>query len=345
MLIKSLSLDNFRNYPKKEFSFSPGINVVVGPNTAGKSNLLEAIFLLSFGRSPRADLDREMVKREEGEESGIAFVAALTSGSEERELEVAVTQTGKRFRVNGVGRRLADFSRHFHAVLFSPEDLNLVTGSPDLRRRFLDLALGSVDAAYAHNLNEFDKVRKRRNRLLKAINKGEAKEEDLRFWDDKLLEFGIPLQDKRKELFNALNAQMERNQLHLSYLPSFLTAERLRDGRGTEIAAQTTLLGPHRDDFAFLSEDGEEERDLAAYGSRGEQRKAVLALKEAELEYVAGKIGSRPVLLLDDIFSELDEGNRAQVFKMINGGQAILTTTDKDNIPADILSSVEVISL
>ena len=345
MLIKSLSLDNFRSYPKKEFSFSPGINVVVGPNTAGKSNLLEAIFLLSFGRSPRADLDREMVKKEEGQEKNIAFVAAVTEGSEERELEVAVTQTGKRFRVNGVGRRLGDFSRNFYAVLFSPEDLNLVTGSPDLRRRFVDLALTSVDSEYAHHLSEFDKVRKRRNRLLKAISKGEAKEEDLGFWDGKLLEHGYPIQDKRKIFFNDLNSQLNENQLVLFYLPSGLTAERLLAERGREIVSQTTLHGPHRDDFNFLHEDEGEKIDLAAYGSRGEQRQAVLALKEAELEFVDKKIGSRPVLLLDDIFSELDEVNRARVFAMIKGGQAILTTTDSDNIPSGVASSVHTISL
>ena len=345
MLIKSLSLDNFRSYPKKEFFFSPGINVVVGPNTAGKSNLLEAIFLLSFGRSPRADLDREMVKKDEGKGNGIAFVAAVTEGSEERELEVAVTQTGKRFRVNGVGRRLGEFSRHFYTVLFSPEDLNLVIGSPDLRRRFVDLALSSVDGEYAHHLSEFDKVRKRRNRLLKAISKEEAREEDLGFWDAKLLEHGSPIQDKRKVFFNDLNSQLRNNQLIISYLSSGLTSERLLAERGREIAAQTTLHGPHRDDFNFLREEGDEKRDLAAYGSRGEQRQAVLALKEAELEFVDKKIGSRPVLLLDDIFSELDEGNRARVFAMIRGGQTILTTTDADNIPVDILPSVHTISL
>ncbi|MEX0587212.1 MAG: AAA family ATPase, partial [Patescibacteria group bacterium] len=163
MLIKKLLLDNFRSYAKKSFEFSPGTTLVVGANTSGKSNLLEAIFLLAFGKSPRADLDREMVKTEVGEsenpiirDSGnrMAFVRATVSGSDDRDLEVVLTETGKRFRVNGVGRRLSDFSQHFHVVLFSPEDLNLVTGTPDLRRRFMDFALGSVDQAYARHLSE-----------------------------------------------------------------------------------------------------------------------------------------------------------------------------------------------
>src|SRR3990172_5512191 len=194
MLIKKITLDNFRSYHKREFEFKEGVNLVVGPNTAGKSNLLEAVFLIAFGKSPRADLDREMVRGEEK----LGFVRAIVTGSDDRDLEVVLTETGKRFRVNGVGRRLADFSQHFHVVLFSPEDLNLVIGNPDLRRRFLEFALGSVDPRYAQTSAEYDKVRRHRNRLLEQINKSFASEEELRFWDSKLLEHGTLLQDKRK---------------------------------------------------------------------------------------------------------------------------------------------------
>src|SRR3989304_1467296 len=130
MIINELTLENFRSYSKKSFHFSPDVNLVVGPNTAGKSNLLEAVFLIAFGKSPRADLDREMVRGEEK----LGFVRAIVTGSDDRDLEVVLTETGKRFRVNGVGRRLADFSQHFHVVMFSPEDLNLVTGTPARRR-------------------------------------------------------------------------------------------------------------------------------------------------------------------------------------------------------------------
>jgi len=355
MLIKNIQLDNFRSYTKKTFEFSPGTTLVVGANTAGKSNLLEAIFLLAFGKSPRADLDREMVRGDEK----FGFVRATVSGSDDRDLEVVLTETGKRFRVNGVGRRLADFSQHFHVVLFSPEDLNLVIGNPDLRRRFLEFALGSVDPRYAQTSAEYDKVRRHRNRLLEQINKSFASEEELGFWDAKFLEHGTLLQDKRKEFFDEINLQLETGNLQLSYVPSGLTAERLSELRPREIAAETSLIGPHRDDFEFKSVAGSQEpvvgRDLAAFGSRGEQRRAVLALKEAELRFVEKRIENRPVLLLDDIFSELDEENRARVFDLIGEGhgprslgevgQTIITTTDLNHVPAELQKNLQIIQL
>lgn len=357
MQIKKIQLDNFRSYAQKTFEFSPGTTLIVGANTTGKSNLLEAIFLLAFGKSPRADLDREMVRGEEK----LGFVRAIVSGSDDRDLEVVLTETGKRFRVNGVARRLADFSQHFHVVLFSPEDLNLVTGSPDLRRRFLDFALGSVDPAYAHHLSEYDKVRKRRNRLLEQTNKGYSDAGELGFWDAKLLEHGTILQDKRKDFFDEINQDLRAEKLEISYQPSGLTAERLLEFKSREIAAETSLIGPHRDDFEFKSlasrnvasgvepRNGSQElgvgRDLAAYGSRGEQRKAVLSLKEAELDFAEKRIEGRPVLLLDDIFSELDEENRARVFDLIKGGQTIITATGLDHVPASLQKDLPVIKL
>ena len=372
MQVKNIYLENFRNYDKRTFDFAPETTLVVGPNTAGKSNLLEAIFLLSSGFSPRADLDREMVKSEIGDKqeakSKFAFVRGTITGSEEKDLEVILTETGKRFRVNGVARRKQDFVPHFHAVLFSPEDLNLVTGAPDLRRRFLDFALGSVDAAYDRSATAYDQVRKNRNRLLEQIHKREVDEprreepvgaptvaSELGFWDAKLLEHGVFLQDKRKEFFDELNHRFQRGPavgggLQLAYLPSGLTAERLLEFRPREIAAETSLIGPHRDDFGFQAISDKQEaiskaRDLAAFGSRGEQRKAVLALKKAELEFVEQKVGSRPVLLLDDIFSELDEENRANVFELLGEGQTIVTTTDTKHLPEELLERTEIIQI
>lgn len=218
----------------------------------------------------------------------------------------------------------------------------MVTGSPDLRRRFLDFVLGGVDREYAHNLVQFDKVRKRRNRLLEQINKGFADEGELGFWDGKLLEHGVVLQDKRKEFFNEISREMDKEGLELSYLPSGLTAERLMEHRPRELAAQTSLIGPHRDDFSFISADN---RDLSSYGSRGEQRKAVLVLKKAELEFVDHKIGSRPLLLLDDIFSELDEENRNWVLGLLPGGQVIVTTADRTHVPAGLPEVSEFLNL
>jgi len=192
MFIKNIYLENFRNYGRKDFDFGPQVSLVLGPNASGKSNLLEALFLLAFGSSPRAELDREMLRENEK----LGFVRGKVG---EKDLEVVLSESGKRFRVNGVGRRLQDFALNFQVILFSPEDLNLVGGRPDLRRRFLDFALKSVDPRYGRASVEYDKVRRNRNRLLERINRGEASEEELSFWDAKLLEQGVFLQDKRKE--------------------------------------------------------------------------------------------------------------------------------------------------
>ncbi|PIZ41282.1 hypothetical protein COV28_03015 [candidate division WWE3 bacterium CG10_big_fil_rev_8_21_14_0_10_48_23] len=367
MQIKNLSLTNFRNYKKREFVFSPRTNLIVGRNTTGKTNLLEAIFLLSSGTSPQAVLDREMIK--EGEE--LAFViGGIIDGSVAKELEVqliasknfptferqrksgvevkaeARTVTTKKFKINGVAKRLGDFLPEFHVVLFSPEDLNLVAGSPDLRRRFLDLALSNVEFRYRYAATEYEKVRKRRNRLLERINVGEAKESELSFWDAKLLEFGTFIQDERKKFFNEINTLIT-SHFSLNYLISGLTAERLYEYRSREIAAETTLIGPHRDDFSFLliNQSTNQPVNLSTFGSRSEQRRAVLALKKAELEFVERKISDRPVLLLDDIFSELDEENRARVSSLLNEGQVIITTADLHHIPTELQKDLRVIKL
>ena len=328
---------------------------------------MEAIFLLSSGTSPQAVLDREMIK--EGEE--LAFViGGIIDGSVAKELEVqliasknfptferqrksgvevkaeARTVTTKKFKINGVAKRLGDFLPEFHVVLFSPEDLNLVAGSPDLRRRFLDLALSNVEFRYRYAATEYEKVRKRRNRLLERINVGEAKESELSFWDAKLLEFGTFLQDERKKFFNEINTLIT-SHFSLNYLISGLTAERLYEYRSREIAAETTLIGPHRDDFSFLliNQSTNQPVNLSTFGSRSEQRRAVLALKKAELEFVERKISDRPVLLLDDIFSELDEENRARVSSLLNEGQVIITTADLHHIPTELQKDLRVIKL
>ncbi len=344
MLIKKLTLENFRKYKRREFELSPKTNLIVGPNTSGKTNVLEAIFLLSFGSSHRAGLDREMIRQ--GAE--FAFVLGRIGGSATRQIEVQLiadknssTLTSKRFKINGVGKRFADFLPELHVVLFSPEDLNLIIGSPDLRRRFLDFALSNVDSQYRRAAREYEKVRKRRNRLLEGISAGKVKESELSFWNAKLLEFGILLQDQRKKFFDEINQLLQASGFSLQYLISGLTAERLGEYRRREIAAEATLIGPHRDDFRlFLGE-----RDLASFGSRSEQRRAILALKRTELEFVERKISDRPVLLLDDIFSELDEENRARVFDLLNKGQVVITTADINHIPKKLQKGLSVIRL
>lgn len=385
MRLRKVTLENFRNYLKSSFSFGPGLTLILGPNTSGKTNLLEALYLLSRGQSHRAEFDREMIK--EGEDYGL--VMGEIEGSEEKELEVQLVAepnppsphsaptsprlrgaprgyggaglTRKKFKVGGIGKRWMDYTPNFRVVSFSPEDLNMVMGAPDLRRRFMDSLLSYVSPEYHRTLVNYEKVRKSRNRLLEQIHQEAANLDHLAFWDAKLLEFGALLQDRRKSFFEEINGiiggQTPSGPIHdrplhlqLQYLASSLTAERLHEYRPKEIAAEMTLIGPHRDDFSFMSMHSalrtNHSRDLSIYGSRGEQRKAVFNLKLAEVSFIQSKTGVKPLLLLDDIFSELDEENRAQVFDLLeNIDQAILTTTDLHHIPGEIQDRLHTIRL
>jgi len=356
MLLKSLSLTNFRNYSKADFTFSSQTTLILGPNAVGKTNLLEAIYYLASGKSFRASYDREAIRRGEnichlqGDGNDSKLGLSISFGDNE-----SGNRSQKRFKINGVGKRLSDFAGNLRAVYFGPEEILLVTGSPSRRRRFMDSVLIQVDQEYARVLSEYEKILRQRNRLLKLIREGEALREQLGVWDPKLLDLGSVLSKKRQEMFVDFNARLKDSGLVLLFetRPACRQAGRYpnkKEFREREIEAGMTLWGPHREDFRFVRVSvavpfyGAQEKaaqsaaatnDLAPYGSRGEQRLAVLRLKLAELEFISEQSGGRPILLLDDIFSELDEGNRNLVLKLFNKQQTIVTATDLDQIDGE----------
>ncbi len=350
MLLKSFSLTNFRNYSKASFAFSPETTLVVGPNTSGKTNLLEAIYFLAAGKSFRAGFDREAIAQ--GEPFANLKSLSAVGGSnldegKELELQILANENGentssKRFKVNGVKKRLADFAGNLRAVYFGPEEIQLVTGPPSRRRKYLDSVLTQVDREYARTLLEYEKVLRQRNRLLILVREGEQDRSQLDFWDEKLVALGSRLTAGRGEFFETINNQLSSiGDLFLEYQPRAVDRAVLEKNRDREIAAGMTLWGPHREDFVFKIK----ERDLSIFGSRGEQRLAVLHLKLAELEFITQRAGERPVLLLDDIFSELDESNRGQVLKLLGRQQTIVTATELDQIDGEKLGQHKVISL
>ncbi len=365
MNIVALSLNNFRNFSKLDLKFSPKITLIVGDNASGKTNILEAIFFLSCGKSFRTQMDKEMIRW--GEELGrvkgeiVAGFQGWTAGAEclpssdnlnERitNLEVILT-TGlvqnkkvplKKYLVNDVSRRLVDFAGHFKVVLFFPEDIQLVYGEPALRRNYLDSVLEQADKRYWRVARAYQKVVYQRNRLLEQINKNGVRRDQLDFWDDQLVKLGNFLTQKRNSFLDFLNDHRQNeNNLQWLYKPSRISAEKIKDCRGRDIAAMMTLSGPHRDDFQFLLSG----HDLAAFGSRGEQRTAVLALKLGEIEYLTQIDNQRPILLLDDIFSELDEEHRRYVLQIIPKQQTIITTTDPELIEKSYLEKMKVIRI
>ena len=320
-MIKSLKLTDFRNFKKKTLEFPDGTVVIVGPNASGKTNILEGLFLLSAGKSFKAKVEAEIIKYEED--------LAKVKGDN---LEIMITRGSngwprKKMLVNGVGKRLIDFAGNFKVVLFGPWDLDLVTESPSLRRKFLDTVLSQVDREYRRSILSYEKGLRQRNRLLYRIREEGLSRSQLAFWNQLLIKNGDYISGRRGELTEFINSQSSLNdqKFRIEYDKSAISAGRLEQYKEEEVAAATTLVGPHRDDFIFY----EKKRNLASYGSRGEQRMAVLWLKLAELEFIEDNTGERPTLLLDDIFSELDHEHRDIVMELAKKQQTIITTADE----------------
>ncbi len=340
-MIKALKLADFRNFKSKTLKFSDKITTIVGPNAAGKTNILESLFLLSTGKSFKARVEGEIIKYNES----ITGITGITSNTR---LEIKIT-TGdngwpkKKLLVNGVPKRMLDFAGNFKTVLFGPWDMDLVTESPSIRRKFLDTVLSQVDREYRRSALSYEKGLRQRNRLLFRIREEAVPRSQLLFWNQLLIKNGDYISQKRAEFIefvNAMNNESGTVKYALEYDKSVISDGRLEQYREEEVAAATTLVGPHRDDFVFYKSitgnigiTSNTRRELAAYGSRGEQRMGVLWLKMAELDYIekAGTETSsaRPTLLLDDIFSELDHEHRSIVMEIIKRGQAIITTADE----------------
>lgn len=350
MKLLQAGLQNFRSYTKTSFVFSPQTTIIIGPNTSGKTNLLEAVYLAAVGTSFRAEKDSDMIYWKEE----IARVRLNTQGpglkSDQNELEVVITtglvsgQTapGKRFFLNSIAKRFIDFAGNLKAVLFWPEDLELVVATPSLRRRYLDFVLTQVDREYRRSLFSYEKGIRQRNKLLERIRDGFANRNQLLFWDQLVIKTGNYLTTKRAELISFINAATRPfGDFSLKYDLSVISESRLNHYADAEIAAAVTLVGPHRDDFQFL----EKERNLAKFGSRGEQRLAVLWLKLAELDFIEHATHERSVLLLDDIFSELDHRHREEVMQIMPKQQTILTTTDVHFLPEKLLKDAKVVEL
>lgn len=334
MLVTSLALSHFRSYVKTTHSFHPQLTLITGPNTAGKTNILEALYLIATGKSFRAERDGDMITW--GNNIGRA---KLVSGDDS--LEVLLTHGDvdgnktqmKKYKVNGVPRRLLDFLGHFRAVLFWPEDLTIVTDSPSKRRRYLDSILVQTDREYRRNLLSYERGLRQRNKLLDLICEGSATRSQLLFWNQLLIKTGGYITDTRSGYLDFLNAVDSTSYTYRSvYDKSVISESRLLEYKDAEIGARVTLVGPHRDDFAIeIQSSGVDGfRDVGSFGSRGQQRLAVLWLKQAEVLYMTRQAQNRPVLLLDDIFSELDGGHRREVMSLLKVGQTILTSAEEE---------------
>jgi DNA replication and repair protein RecF len=340
MFLKTLKLLNFRNYSNLSLDFDDRPTILIGNNAVGKSNLLEAVYLLSTTKSQRVDEEIELVKQGE--------VASRVEGQIDDDLileismQLVESNLSKRVKVNGVPRRVIDYIGNFPAVIFFPTDINMVTGSPSLRRWHLDMALAQVDSGYKKALTQYEQVLTSRNRVLKRIREGEGGADELTYWTDELLKHGQIVSSGRAAFLEAMNNfKSPLGEFVFMYKQNELTIERLEQYSSREIAAATTLIGPHRDDYTITTGG----RNLARFGSRGEQRTATLAFKLATLEYMALVLGKRPVLLLDDVFSELDASHRAHVVEIVGRQQTIMATVELENIPQEFLDKARILTV
>lgn len=358
MPVRTLVLDGFRSYEHLEVSFGDGPHVVVGRNAAGKTNLVEALVVLSWGRSHRSSSDPELVRW--GADFARTVAQVETEGRTE-ELEVVVHAKGsasgarKRVRVNGVNRRASALRPVLRTVLFAPEDMLLIIGSPSLRRNLLDALVAQREPTAAAVMSTYQRTLTQRNSLLRRIREDEADRAELPYWNGVIVDNGARILDWRQEMLAAMAEPIadahreiapEETGLALRYVSNVAPApaesneealrRRLRETADKEIWNGATLVGPHRDDFVFES-DG---RELTEFASRGQQRTAILALKLAELDVLTELDGRPPLLLLDDVFSELDPERRAHLVRRIGDlPQAIVTTTTPDDLDQALVTA------
>lgn len=361
MVLRYLNLHQFRNYETLHQEFPAALNVLLGSNAQGKSNLLEAIYLLATTKSMRGATDLELIRWD----APAAFIRAevLREKANDVEVEVALSRTHKKkLVVNTVGvNRAADFVGQLKCVSFSVSDLEVVHGEPSRRRRFLDLEISQISPSYCHSLGYYRRIVEQRNRLLKMSRDRSMRsslEETLGTWTDQLVQYGSKLVERRKDFLERLQEAAApiheeltegREQLKIAYQPSVRLQhsptveaafrEALREVHQEELRRQVTLVGPHRDEIQFLVSG----RDMRTYGSQGQQRTVALSTKLGELAMIRELTGEPPVCLLDDVFSELDAMRRRHLMEaVLDECQIFLTTTDMDLLPLKVRSRAQV---
>lgn len=362
--VKALELSHYRNYRHLVVDLDPCLNIFIGDNAQGKTNLMESVYLLATGRSHRTFRDTDLISWD-GEEAQVKAQVESSLGSFTMRVILARNQR-KRFWVGGEElRRQSELLGYVNVVLFSPDDLQLVKGSPSLRRHFIDLCLAQVSKVYRHDLVSYNKVLQQRNNLLKDSISHRGRADLLSVWDEQLIQYGSQIMHRRA-LAVELMAQFAAaghskisggdEILDMCYQPFYGSMEKVTSSisqgeiaeefakaldkhRSQELRRGTTLVGPQRDDILFEI-DGKDARQFA---SQGQQRTVVLATKLAELEFMREEVGEYPILLLDDVLSELDFSRRSAFLETIgNKVQTLLTTTDRGSFQlGDALRSRE----
>ncbi|MBU9710607.1 DNA replication/repair protein RecF [Evansella tamaricis] len=351
MYINEITLRDYRNYNKISLHFENKVNVIIGENAQGKTNLMEAIYVLAMAKSHRTPRDKELIQ---WDKSFAKVEGHLVNRNGPLQMEVIFSQKGKKVKINHLEKkRLSDYIGTCNIVMFAPEDLNLVKGSPQVRRKFLDMEMGQIYSIYLYHLSQYHKVLKQRNQWLKDVIQKKHKQDNtmLDVMTDQLISSAVHVLEKRFTFLHKLQAwaqpihkEISRGSelLKIKYLPSINVSEEMdlstmritieqefQRLRAKELQRGTTIAGPHRDDLQFIVND----RDIQTYGSQGQQRTTALSLKLAEIQLIREKVGEYPILLLDDVLSELDDYRQSHLLNTIQGKvQTFVTTTSVEGI-------------
>ena len=337
MIIKSLELADFRNYEELNISFDKGTNILYGDNAQGKTNILEAIYVSATTKSHKGSKDKEIVNFNKEE-------AHIRTYLEKEGVECRVDMHLRKNKSKGIAidgqkiKKAADLLGLLNVVFFSPEDLSIIKNGPSERRRFADMELCQLDSFYLYNLNHYNKIVNQRNKLLKDMYFNPGLKETLNIWDSQLISFGSKIIERRKlfteqlcEIISDIHNKLSggKENLIIKYEPDVAIEnfeEKMKESQEKDIRSKITSVGPHRDDFSFIVNG----IDIRKYGSQGQQRTAALSLKLSEIELVKKMTKDTPVLLLDDVLSELDSNRQNYLLGSLGDIQTIITCTGLD---------------
>ena len=360
MILKNIDIHSFRNYEKLKLDLNDKVNIIYGNNGQGKTNILESIYVLALTKSHRSFIDNNLIKA--GEEK--AIIKGTLKKDISYNLEITIGKTSKKVKIDNTHiPKLSDYIDKMNVIIFSSEDLELIKGSPGERRKYINLELSQLSSNYYNVLNDYTKLLKIRNETLKKMNNGEKV--DLNYFNiltDYLINKSIFIYQMRNKYFQRLNKICPKifkeisniKNFNLKYTPSIEIEEytkenikeilenKFKEGLEKEIMAKTTLYGPHRDDFEF----DVEEDNLKSFGSQGQQKMAVLALKLSEIEVFSDYKKTSPIILLDDVFSDLDSNKKNNLLKHIKKDMQVkITTTDQDNGDENLRKNAKLIKI
>ncbi|MGM9924418.1 MAG: DNA replication/repair protein RecF [Bacillus sp. (in: firmicutes)] len=350
MYIESLKVKNYRNYEELDMCFENKVNVILGENAQGKTNIMESIYVLAMAKSHRTSNDKDLIR---WDQEYAKIEGRIHKRNSTVPLELIISKKGKKAKFNHIEQqRLSQYIGNMNVVMFAPEDLHLVKGSPQVRRRFIDMEIGQVSPLYLHDYSQFQKILQQRNHYLKLLQS--KKQTDLAMLDvltDQFIQYAVKIIEKRMQFLKLLQKWAEPihhgisrglETLEINYKPSVDVsesmdlskmiqeyAEKFKKIKQREIDRGVTLFGPHRDDLVFIVNG----RDVQTFGSQGQQRTTALSLKLAEIELIHAEIGEYPILLLDDVLSELDDYRQSHLLNTIQGKvQTFVTTTSVEGI-------------